>query len=109
MLNSQKKIQIEWQKETEAKENSNITMINPITSDICYNNIFSMVKKILQEEIPQLRNNSLMYSLVLYSLIEQMNTVQTLGNVLSYIKKQNIKKVHDVNINNGEIKIKCLV
>ena len=65
--------------------------------------------KILQEEIPQLKDNSLLYDLVLYTIIEKMNTVQTVGNVLSYIRKNHVKEVHDVSIENGEIRIKCSV
>ena len=109
MLNSQKKVKIEWLNEVnEGIKKSNMTNpleVKPQKSD----KIALMVKKILQEEIPQLKDNSLLYDLVLYTIIEKMNTVQTVGNVLSYIRKNHVKEVQDVSIENGEIRIKCSV
>ncbi len=110
MLNSQKRVKIEWLNEfnNESVKKSNTT--NPLEVKNQQSvKISSMIKKILQEEIPQLKNNSLLYDLVLYTLIEKMNTVQTVGNVLSYIKRNHVKEVHDVSIENGEILIKCSV
>ena len=109
MFNKEKKVTIEWISDT--KENISASkMSNPITnSNKMKNNLSTMVSKILEEEIPRLKNNTLLYNLVLYTLTEKMNTVQTVENVLSYIKSNNAKSVEEVCINNGEIRIKCSV
>lgn len=111
MLNSEKKVTIEFVKENGENESSEYAhMTNPINSE--YSNtdkLALMVKRILKEEIPQLENNSLLYDLVLYSLIEKMNTVQKVENVLSYIKDNRIKEVQDVSFRKGEVHIKCSV
>ena len=84
--------------------------INPIFENYSQTDkIQIMVKKILQEKIPRLKDNSLLYNLVLYTLTEKMKTVQSVENVLSYIKDNKLKKVEDVLIKNGEIRIKCSV
>lgn len=105
MLNSEKKVTIEWiNKENEKQSN----MSNPLKRNHNDKNKLSiMVSQILSEEIPQLKNNSLLHDLVLYSLLEKMNTVQTIENVLSYIKESDAKTVQDVSFKNGEIRIKC--
>lgn len=105
MLNSEKKVTIEWiNKMDESKSN----MSNPFKRNHNDKNKLSiMVSQILSEEIPQLKNNSLLHDLVLYSLLEKMNTVQTIENVLSYIKESDAKAVQDVCFRNGEIRIKC--
>lgn len=107
MYNSEKKVTIEWMNNGNESLNK---VSNPISDGYTnYDKISIMVSKILQEEIPQLKNNQLLYDLVLYSIIEKMNTVQTVGNVLSYIKECHARGVHDVSITNGEVLIKCLV
>ena len=105
MLSSEKKVTIEWiNKMDESKSN----MSNPFKRNLNDKNKLSiMVSQILSEEIPQLKNNSLLHDLVLYSLLEKMNTVQTIENVLSYIKESDAKAVQDVSFRNGEIRIKC--
>ena len=106
MLNSEKKVTIEW---INQKNDKNTNMSNPIKRNHSNKNKLSiMVSQILSEEIPQLKNNSLLHDLVLYSLMEKMNTVQTIENVLSYIKESDAKSVQDVSFRNGEIRIKCL-
>lgn len=111
MFNSEKKVTVEWLegiKDTETAKTSTC-MSNPLTNHSNTDNLSIMVKKVLEEEIPHLKNNSLLYDLVLYSLVEKMNTVQNVGNVLSYMKENNAKTVHDVSIKSGEIRIKCSV
>jgi len=106
MLNSEKKVTIEW---TNKKTDKESNMSNPLKRNHTDRNKLSiMVSQILSEEIPQLKNNSLLHDLVLYSLLEKMNTVQTIENVLSYIKENDAKAVQDVSFKNGEIRIKCL-
>ena len=107
MLNSEKKVTIEWINE---KNDKNANMSNPIKRNHADKNKLSiMVSQILSEEIPQLKNNSLLHDLVLYSLMEKMNTVQTVENVLSYIKDSEAKAIQDVSFKNGEIYIKCSI
>ena len=84
-------------------------MTNPINTSRNINNISDMVTKILDEELPMLKNNSLLHDLVLYTLKEKMNTVQNVENVLSYIKENGVKEVRDINFRNGEVCIKCSI
>ena len=83
---------------------------NPITSEYTDTDKLSlMISKILHEEFPMIKNNSLLYELVLYTLVNKMNTIQKVENVISYIKENHVTKVHDVSFENGEIYIKCSV
>lgn len=110
MLNSQKKVTIEWLDglHNNHETDNSCCMSNPFNSQYSNTDKLSlMIMKILHEEIPQLKDNSLLYDLVLYTLIEKMKTVQTVENVLSYIKENHVKTVHDVSIKSGEIRIKC--
>ncbi len=108
MLNSHKKVTIEWS--TEERHEKNNRMSNPIRRNYSDTDKLSMmVSKVLQEELPQLKNNSLLYDLVLYTLLEKMNTVQTVENVLSYIKGSDAREVKDVSFKNGEVLIKCSI
>ena len=105
MDNNEKKVTV---KLTSKDNTSNIT--NPLTTNYSDNDKLSlMIVKILNEEFPMIKNNSLLYDLVLYSLEEKLKTVQKVENVLSYIKENHVKKVDDVSIKNGEIYIKCSV
>ena len=109
MYNKEKKVTIEWIKEGHSK-GTKTKMSNPIMdSNKISNSLSTMVSKILQEEIPRLKDNSLLYNLVLYTLTEKMKTVQTVENVLSYIRGSNAKTVQDVSFKNGEIYIKCSI
>lgn len=113
MLNSEKKVTIEWicnlnGNEKETKSCSQTGISNPITNNYSDTDKLSiMIAKILHEELPMLENNSLLHNLVMYTLLEKMKTVQTVENVLSYIKENNAKQVHDVSFKNGEVRIKC--
>lgn len=105
MSNSEKRITIELIDKNKSCESK---MSNPINCSISKrDNIKQMVHKILEEEIPQLKDNTLLQDMVVYSLIEKMHTVQTIENVLSYIKGNNAKTVQDVSFKKGEIRIKC--
>ena len=107
MFKKEKKVTIEWigkEKPTGKKVTNPITEYNKVSDSLSI-----MVSKILQEEIPRLKNNSLLYNLVLHTLTEKMKTVQTVENVLSYIKESNAKAVQDVSFKNGEIYIKCSI
>ena len=100
MLNSEKKVTIELINE---RNDKSANMSNPIKRKHSDKNKLSvMISQILSEEIPQLKNNSLLHDLVLYSLMEKMSTVQTFENVLSYIKESDAKSVQDVSFKNGE-------
>lgn len=111
MFNSEKKVTIELVNSSEENRNSaEKTMSNPLTrKHTDTDKLALMVKTILTKEIPRLENNSLLYDLVLYTLIEKINTVQNVENVLSYIKDNNIKEVQDVSFRKGEVHIKCSV
>ncbi|MCD7879071.1 MAG: hypothetical protein LUG16_03960, partial [Candidatus Gastranaerophilales bacterium] len=111
MYKNEKKVILELIKDNEErdlrKENSqNMCVSNPITiKNNNANKLSEMVTKVLNAEFPQLKNNSLLHNLVL----EKLNTVQSVENVLSYIKESNVKEVKDVSFIDGEIFIKCSI
>lgn len=113
MLNSEKKVTIELiEQEMNNKMREVLSnMTNPVNcNDYSDSDRLSMmISSIIEQEIPQLKNNSLLFDLVLYSILEKMKTVQSVENVLSYIKETNVKTVEDVSFVNGEVRIKCLV
>lgn len=107
MLNAEKKITIEWCKNDE----TNDCITNPIqtTQYSQTDKLAMMIIKVLDEELPMIKNNSLLYDLVLYSLIEKMKTVQNVKNVISCIREHDAKTVNDVSFKNGEVYIKCSI
>lgn len=108
MYNSKKTVTVEWMETT--KEKKSLKVSNPITSnDSETEKLSKMIKSVLDVELPMLKNNALLHELVLYTLLDKMKTVQTVENVLSYIKENNVKKVQDVSFKNGEIRIKCSI
>jgi len=82
---------------------------NPINKIVKTDAISEMVRKVLNEEFPELKNNSLLYDLVIYTLTEKMNTVQNVENVISYMKENKVNEVRDITFRNGEVFIKCSV
>ena len=81
---------------------------NPISGEYSDTDKLSlMIIKVIHEELPMIKDNSLLFDLVLYSILEKMKTVQSVENVLSYIKETNAKMVQDVSFKNGEVLIKC--
>jgi hypothetical protein len=109
MLNNEKKVTVEWIKTTKDGKNvSECSTTNPIFDNYSQSDKLSiMISKILNDELPMLKDNSLLHDLVLYSLLEKIKTVQSVENVLSYIKENHAKQVHDVSFKNGEVCIKC--
>ncbi|MCD7779365.1 MAG: hypothetical protein LUH05_01680 [Candidatus Gastranaerophilales bacterium] len=108
MFSEKRKVTVEWVKNSEKlKETSMTNPLNKNYSDT--EKLTDMIKTILDKELPMLKNNSLMHDLVFYSLLEKMKTVQTVENVLSYIKGNHGKEVQDVYFRNGEIRIKCSI
>jgi len=114
MFNNERKVTVEWiENEGLAKVNGKTTIVaekmtNPInrySSDT--SKLSEMVTTILDKELPMLKDNALLHELVLYTLLEKVKTVQTVENVLSYIKENNAKTVQDVYFKNGEVRIKC--
>ena len=107
MLNSEKKVTIEVMDQGKTRFVSE-NVSNPITGDISDTDKISlMIVKVIHEEFPMIKDNSLLFDLVLYSILEKVKTVQSVENVLSYIKETNAKKVRDVSFINGEVHIKC--
>ena len=105
MCEKEKKITIEL---TRGKTNPYFS--NPLLSKkVEINKLEEMIDKILTHEIPNIKNNALLYNLVFYGVMEKMKTVQTVENVLSYMKENKVQKVQDVSIKNVEIRIKCSV
>ena len=105
MLNSEKKVTIEWTNSDFAPN-----MSNPLnTKSTKDDKVALMVAQILDNEIPSMKNNPILYNWILHTVTEKMKTVQTVENVLSYIKSNNAKSVEDVCIDNGEIRIRCSV
>lgn len=114
MVSENPKVTLEFIGNTEGKgmkeETVSISMTNPIyNNSVDENKISNMVTTILDKEFPKLKNNSLLHYLVLYTVMEKEKTVQTVENVLSYIKKKNAKEINDVHFENGEICIKCSI
>ncbi len=115
MFNEEKKVIVEWINENECAKNrtkeiyNTPKMSNPIYISHNTDNLSQMITNVLDEELPMLKNNSLLHDLVLYTLMERMKTVQTVKNVLSYIKGNCAKKVQDVYFENGEVRIKCSI
>lgn len=111
MLNSEKKVIIELSNEIGECKNVDYSKVtNPMSSDYANSDKLAlMVRTILDNELPDYKNNSLLYDLVLYSLVEKANTVQNIENVLSYIKDNNVKEVNDVTFRKGEVFIKCSI
>ena len=107
MLSKQKSVNIEWI----GNKSENLSYsTNPIRRKyIDTSDLSDMIAKIVEEEIPRLKNNSLLLDLVKYTVLEDLKTVQSVENVLSYIKKSDVKQVQDVSFKNGEIYIKCLI
>ena len=99
MITKEKKVTVEL----------NSGMTNPVNSNNDTEKIADMVTQILDNELPMLKNNSLLHDLVLYTVFEKMNTVQNVKNVLSYIKDNRVKEVRDVYFRNGEVRIKCSI
>lgn len=107
MLSTKKQITIELGS-NEVTRNKKV-LTNPISQEYTENDKISMmIARVIEDEFPQIKNNSLLYDLVLYSITEKMKTVQSVENVLSYIKGTEAKEVRDVTITNGEVLIKCL-
>ena len=104
MYESERKITLEWQNADKKDTPFSYVMSNPINNT---DNFHKMVENILDSEIPRLKNNLVLHDLLLYTVIEKLNTVQTVENVLSYIKENKVKKVQDISFKNGEIRIKC--
>ncbi len=114
MFKSDKKVTIEWEKRLNNnktdKKYTDTRMSNSITAGYSDSDKLAlMIKRILHEELPMIKDNSLLYNLVLYTLIEKMKTVQSVENVLSYIKDKHAKRVDDVLFCNGEIYIRCSI
>lgn len=113
MYNSKKQVTIEWTNTSDTKKqiakSTSISMSNPINRDNESDKITSMVNTILDKEFPELVNNSLIHDLVLYNVLQKVNTVQTVENVLSCMKNNRAKKINDVYFKNGEVRIKCSI
>ncbi len=115
MLNAEKKVTVEWINENQEENKDTNCMFeqsktsNPIYVSHNTDKLSQMITSVLDKELPMLKNNSLLHDLVLYTLMEKMKTVQTVKNVLSYIKGNRAKKVQDVYFENGEVRIKCSV
>lgn len=107
MLKPERKVTVELME----KDNTTPVMksvSNPITGEFSDTDKLSlMIVKVIHEELPMIKDNSLLFDLVLYSILEKMKTVQSVENVLSYIKETNAKTVRDVSFENGEVHIKC--
>ncbi len=114
MLKNEQKVTIEWIKGQNNLGHDEVisksSMTNPINEQYSNNDKLAlMVSRILHEEFPKLKHNSLLYDLVMYSIMEKMKTIQSMENVLSYIKESNAKSVQDVSFKNGEVCIKCSI
>ena len=105
MLNSEKKVTFELINKDKSECERGMT--NPLKINNSSDKIADMVKMVLDNELPSLKHNSLLHDLVLYTVLEKMNTVQNVENALSYIKGSGVKEVRDVYFKNGEFHDKC--
>ena len=94
----------------ECDKRRKVPMSNPLEANsLMEENLSQMVNQIIEEEFPSLKSTEMLHDMVLYSLIERLNTIQTMENVLSYIKEAKIKKVDEILFKNGDINIKCSI
>ena len=108
MYRGNKEIRIELSAPNGNDDKSVLNITNPIYNKSNETDkIKAMVTNILDKELAMLKNNTLLHGLVLQSVIEKVKTVQTVENVLSYIKEKNVKEIEDVQFKNGEVYIKC--
>jgi len=83
---------------------------NPLADNSRLNaDLSQLVDSIIKYEFPFLKNTSMLHDMALYAIKEKMNTIQTMQNVLSYIKEANVKKVDEISFKNGDINIKCSI
>lgn len=107
MLSEDKKVKLEFVGKTD--KNVYLNMTSPQKCSIKDTDKLSdMVKMVLEKELPMLKNNTFLHDLVLYTLLDKVKTVQTVKNVLSYIKESDTKQIKDVRFQNGEVCIECL-
>ncbi len=86
---------------------------------ICYNRtlaykcsvdrISSIVNSVLENEFTSKIKENMYYDLIIYGLTNRLATMQSIKNVLSYKKENNIKEIKDISFNNGEVLLKCLI
>ncbi len=104
MLNLKRNVRIEYNTNQKDLTSNPIEYNSSVTE-----NLSNLISQIISEEFPMLKNSSMLHDMVLYSLVEKMNTIQTMENVLSYIKESKIKKVNEISFKNGDINIKCSI
>lgn len=109
MFNTEKKVTIELIGNEKKKEFANMT--NPANYDDASESdkLLNMISTILEQEIPRLKKNSVLFNLIKYSVLEKVKTVQSVENVLSYIKETDAKIIEDVSFAKGEVRIKCSI
>ena len=63
------------------------TVTNPLNNKKSSSilNLYEMIEEIIKAEFPSLKNTNLLTDLTLYSMIDKIQTVQTIENVLSCI------------------------
>ncbi len=68
-----------------------------------------IVKDILKDEFSSKIEQTTLYDLLIYVLTNRLCTMQSIKNVLSYKKEQNIKEIKEVKFKSGEVELKCLI
>ena len=124
MLNSKRKINLETVYDDKKKslvsmeysvskpmeEYLSDTTINPVDAyHQSRDYVEMMVDSIIAEEFPRMKNNSLLRSIVIESLLDNMGTIQSIKNVLLYTKENSVKSIDDVFFKDGDVHIKCSV
>lgn len=71
--------------------------------------VSDIVDNYLQNEFSGYIKDVDYYEVLKQILIDKLCTMQSIKNVLSYKKENGIKEIHDVNFNNGEVELTCLV
>lgn len=71
--------------------------------------ISDIAVKVLREEFSEKIEGVAFYNLLVYMLTNNICTMQSIKNVLSYKKDRNIKEIKDICFNNGEVQITCLI
>lgn len=71
--------------------------------------ISDIVEEFLKSEFSEFVGELEYYELLKNIVIDKLCTMQAIKNVLSYKEENGIREISDVNFNNGEVELTCLV
>ncbi len=71
--------------------------------------VADIVEDFLKSEFSEFVDELEYYELLKNIVIDKLCTMQAIKNVLSYKEENGIREIHDVNFNNGEVELTCLI